>query len=184
MRATDQLIAEHRTIKEMLEVMAIVCDRLESGESVDAEHLNSIVGFIRGFADKCHHAKEEDLFFPAIEKAGIPAYSAIIGVFLLEHKIGREYVKSMADATSSYERGNGGAAKDFTKFARLYVSLLKQHIAKENNILFKMADKHLSAARQMELMEGFEKLEKEEIGSGKHEEFERILERLKDVYLK
>lgn len=72
MRPTEELVTEHNAIKRMLDILERVSRRLEIGETVDAEHLERIVDFIRGFADRCHHGKEEDLLFPEMEEAGIP----------------------------------------------------------------------------------------------------------------
>jgi hemerythrin-like domain-containing protein len=71
-KPTEELKKEHEAIKLMIRIMGSVSDRLESGKKVDPKHLDSILEFIKVFADKCHHAKEEDLLFPAMEKAGIP----------------------------------------------------------------------------------------------------------------
>jgi hemerythrin-like domain-containing protein len=62
--------------------------------------------------------------------------------------------------------------------------LLKDHIEKENSVLFMMADSRLSEKRQDELFEGFEKIEEERIGVGKHEEFHGLLKKLSGAYLK
>lgn len=63
MTATEILTNEHNAIKKMLGIAEEVCKRLESGIKIDTDHLEQIVDFIMGFADKCHHAKEENLFF-------------------------------------------------------------------------------------------------------------------------
>ncbi len=182
MRPTEILKEEHKAIKLMLRVAENVCQRLERGEAVPAEHLAEIVTFIRGFADKCHHAKEEDLLFPAMEKAGIPRQGGPIGIMLAEHEQGRNYVRNMTEAAEKYSPGNRLAASQFVENARKYIGLLTQHIDKEDNILYEIADKRLSEAAQEELESGFEKVEKEEMGPGKHEEFAQILDLLKKIY--
>jgi len=63
MTPTEQLKEEHEAIKLMLRILDKVCDKLESGEEVNPEHLDQILEFIKVFADKCHHGKEEDLLF-------------------------------------------------------------------------------------------------------------------------
>lgn len=182
MRATEQLMEEHRAIETMLNILENVCQRLETGKAVDAEHLEHILEFIRIFADRCHHGKEEDLLFPAMEKAGIPREGGPIGVMLIEHVQGRNYVRGMGEAVSRYKAGEVKAASDFIANARGYIALLRQHINKEDNILYRMADMHLSESKQQELLEQFEQVERERIGPGKHEEFHRLLEHLETVY--
>nr|MBC7245564.1 hemerythrin domain-containing protein [Chloroflexota bacterium] len=182
MRATEQLMEEHRAIERTLNILEEVCQKLEAGKAVEAEHLERILEFIRVFADQCHHGKEEDLLFPAMEMAGIPREGGPIGVMLIEHTHGREYVKGMSGAVSRYKAGESKAASDFVTNARGYIVLLRQHINKEDNILYRMADMHLSAEKQRELLEQFAQVEHERIGPGKHEEFHKLLEYLESIY--
>ncbi len=183
MRPTEQLIEEHNAIKLMLRIIEKVSQKLEAGEEVDSGHLDSIIDFIRTFADKCHHGKEEELLFSAMAEAGIPKEGGPIGVMLTEHDRGRSYVRGMSDAILSYKKGEPGAAPQIAENARNYAELLAQHIYKEDNILYPMADEHLSGDKQRELLEGFEKVEQDKIGVGKHQELHKVLHHLKDVYL-
>jgi hemerythrin-like domain-containing protein len=182
MRPTEQLKEEHKVIKHMLNVLAHVSKRLESGGEVSGEHLERIVDFIRTFADKCHHGKEEDLLFKAMEEAGVPKEGGPIAVMLTEHDQGRGYVKGMAEAGAEFKQGKEGAGKKFAANARNYVLLLTQHIDKENNILYQIADMHLSGEKQEELLRLFEKLEAERIGPGKHEEYHELVHQLEKIY--
>ncbi|MBM4388754.1 MAG: hemerythrin domain-containing protein, partial [Deltaproteobacteria bacterium] len=72
MRPTELLSQDHQVILQMLKVIEGMAKRIGSGQDVEIEHLDGVVEFIRAFADKCHHAKEENLLFPAMEAAGIP----------------------------------------------------------------------------------------------------------------
>ena len=184
MKPTEQLKEEHEAIKLMLRISEKVCEKLESGEEVDPEHLEQIVEFIKVFADKCHHGKEEDLLFTAMEEAGIPKKGGPIGVMLTEHDMGRGYVKGMSEAVAKYKAGDRKVSSAIVGNARNYIALLTQHIDKEDNILYPMADMHLSEERQKELLEEFERVEREKIGVGKHEEFHELLNHLRKVYLK
>jgi len=184
MKATEQLRSEHEGIKLMLQILEKVSRKLESEEDVVAEHLEKIIEFFRVFADKCHHGKEEDLLFPAMEAAGVPRESGPIGVMLLEHDKGRGYTKGMADAVAKYKAGDRKAAPVIASNARNYIALLTDHIEKENSVLFPMADAHLSAEKQESMLEEFEKVEIEKIGVGKHEEFHQLLDKLSAIYLK
>ncbi|MDO8504175.1 MAG: hemerythrin domain-containing protein [bacterium] len=173
MLPTEQLKNEHQAIKLMLEILEAVSGKIDAGERVNEDDLKDMVEFISVFADKCHHGKEEDLLFPAMEEAGIPKEDGPIGVMIDEHNLGRSYVKAMREAKDQ---------KDFAAAAKNYVSLLTQHIDKEDNILYQIADMHLSKEKQNELLDQFEKVEKEKIGHGKHEEFHQMLEKLKNIY--
>jgi hemerythrin-like domain-containing protein len=182
MKPTDILKNEHKAIILMLEVIESVSRELEAGEKVPAEHLDKIVDFIRGFADRCHHAKEEDLLYPAMEKTGMPRQGGPIGVMLIEHTEGREYVRKMKEAAEKYAAGDKKAGPRFAENARGYAALLSQHINKEDNILYPIADARLSPQVQAGLEKEFERVEEEVIGAGKHEEYHRLLEKLQKAY--
>lgn len=182
MRPTEQLTEEHTTIKSMLQILEKVCQKLDSGIEVNPQHLAQIIEFIKVFADKCHHGKEEDLLFPELEQAGMPRNGGPIGTMLVEHNIGREYVKGMSEAITQYQAGDRSASPRFVDNARSYIALLTQHIDKEDHGLFPAADMRLSKEKQEQLLEGFEKVEQDVIGAGRHEEFEKLLNHLKEVY--
>jgi hemerythrin-like domain-containing protein len=88
----------------------------------------------------------------------------------------------MAQAAKNYTHEPEKAAKAFSENARGYISLLRQHIQKEDNVLYPMADKHLSPEEDGKLMDAFEQIERERIGPGKHEEFHRLLKKMEGTY--
>ena len=184
MKPTEVLTTEHNAIKQMLRILEEVCKQIEAGARVETEHLERIVEFIRVFADRCHHGKEEDLLFVAMEEAGIPRHGGPIGVMLSEHDLGRSYVRKMSEAIALYAAGDASAASQFVTNARNYVALLSQHIDKEDHILYPMGDMHVSREKQARLIEEFDRVELERIGPGKHEEFHHLLDHLAAVYLK
>jgi len=97
--------------------------------------------------------------------------------------MGRGFIKAMDEAFSEYTRGEKSALAEVIHHAREYISLLLHHIDKENTVLFVMAENILSDAQQEELYEGFERIEENRIGVGKHEEFHELIHTLRDLYL-
>ncbi|MDP2914400.1 MAG: hemerythrin domain-containing protein [Candidatus Aminicenantes bacterium] len=183
MKPTDELKNEHEAIRTMLAIMSEVCDKLDTGRAIEPGHLDEIVEFVQVFADKCHHAKEEGLLFPAMVEAGIPKEGGPIGVMLTEHDLGRAFIRNVKKATPDYKSGDKKAAKAISENARGYAALLDRHIDKEDNILYPMADAHLTASKQAELLKAFERVEREVVGAGKHEQFHAMLQRLQKIYL-
>jgi hemerythrin-like domain-containing protein len=183
MKATDELRKEHEGILLMLQIVEAVSRKIQQGERIDPEDLDKIVEFLSVFADKCHHGKEEDFLFPALEASGIPNKGGPIGVMLEEHKIGRGLIAKLKDSLNLYRSGEENTTAEFTSAAGEYIELLRQHINKENNILFPMADRVLDASKDDTLFSSFEKLEKERIGPGKHKEFHVLLKQLRDKYM-
>lgn len=183
MKATDQLVQEHHGIMLMLNIMSKVADKIEKAHELNIDHQEKIIEFLKVFADKCHHGKEEDILFPVLESKGVPRENGPIGVMLFEHKVGRGFIKEMIEAFEQFKTGDKNALSKISNSMRSYINLLTGHIHKENNILFPMGDRVLSDQLQTELYEKFEKLEEEKIGLGKHDEFHRMLKDLKGIYL-
>jgi len=181
---TDELKEEHQGILFMLRILDKVAARIESRLPVEIEHLSSIVEFLQVFADRCHHGKEEELLFPALEKSGIPKEGGPIGVMLKEHQEGRSFIRGMADALEKFKKGESKNLNDYAQNARSYMALLTQHINKEDRVLFPVGEKVLSKEVQEELSKGFEKIEAERIGAGTHEELHKLLKKLEGIYLK
>lgn len=183
MQATEELVKEHEGIKLMLDILAAVAKRIEGGGAVPQKDLDGIAEFLSIFADKCHHGKEEDFLFPALEQAGVTREGGPIGVMLAEHAEGRKIISRLKDAFDAYGTGRSTAGKEISVAANEYVSLLSQHIDKENGVLFPMAEGRINEADDARLVERFEELERQRIGQGKHEQFHAMLGRLKKVYL-
>lgn len=180
----DELKMEHQAVRMTLRVLESICRRMEqSGEPVEVGHIDQLLEFFSVFVDQCHHGKEEELLFPALEALGIRRAGGPIGVLLEEHERGREYVGKMKARLSEYRVGEVSGGPGFIMEARGYIGLLDQHIHKEDNVLFPLAEKQLSEAQKTELHSGFEKIEVEKIGVGRHEEFHKMLDHLERVYL-
>ena len=183
MKATELLMKEHEAIKDSLVVLNKICDKLQSGEQVDSSHLDQIVEFIRNFADKCHHGKEEDILFVTMVEAGFQKDSGPISVMLAEHNQGRELVKGLSEAVKLYKEGDREAISSIIENAHKYSTLLDQHIEKENNILYPMANARLNEELQNNMLNEFEKFEQQKMGQDKHEKLQKILNDLKTIYL-
>jgi hemerythrin-like domain-containing protein len=182
--AVEQLKKEHAGIETMLKILDAICIKLRGGEKVDPEHLDRIVEFIRVFADRCHHGKEEEIFFPALEQAGIPKEGGPIGVMLGEHDRLRGLVHGLAETVDRYRAGEEKAGDGILLYATDYAATLRGHIEKENKVLFKMAEMHLAPEKEQELAERFEVMEVEKIGEGTHEKLHALLNRLEGFYLR
>jgi hemerythrin-like domain-containing protein len=181
----DELKMEHQAVKMTLRVLETLCRRMEQpGRAVDVRHIDQLLEFFSVFVDQCHHGKEEQLLFPALEAVGVRKEGGPIGVMLEEHERGREYVRQMKSRLSEYKAGDAAAGTGFIRESRGYVGLLDQHTDKEDNVLFPIAEKELPEAGQAELSAGFERIEVDRIGVGRHEELHRMLDHLESVYLK
>jgi hemerythrin-like domain-containing protein len=184
MTPVEILKEEHELIMIMLRILEKVCANIEAGESMNAENVGMILDFFKSFADIFHHAKEEALLFPAMEEAGVQGEGGPIGVMLSEHSRGRGLVKSMKESFEKCASGDLESLPLFINNARAYITLLSGHIAKENNVLFPMAERQITMTRQQELIDGFERVERDEIGEGIHEKYHVMLHGLRHIDLK
>jgi len=182
MLPTKSLMEDHRAIERMIRVLVTVSERLKQGENVPPGVIEKIIDFIRTFADRCHHGKEEDLLFVRAEERGVPRDGGPIGAMLEEHEMGRAYVRSMADALPKYAAGDGSTRPMLYQNAWGYANLLSQHIAKEDNILYPMIDNFLTEDDQADLLQKFEDVEHERIGHERHHEYIDLVEALETEY--
>jgi hemerythrin-like domain-containing protein len=171
MEATDILMAEHRVIERVLAVLNIAAERLEQAEPVRPGFFIDASDFIKGFADGCHHRKEEGVLFEAMVANGMSRLGGPIAVMLADHEQGRSYTRGMRAAAQKLEAGDASAQEAVITNARGYVTLLQQHIMKEDHILFPMAARVIPVAQHAQVVEDFERVEHEETGEGIHEKY-------------
>ncbi len=183
MRPTEDLVREHSDILAMIQVVREMVRRLEAGHAVDPDHIDKAVYFIRNYADKYHHAKEEDLLFPAMHEAGVPKEGGPIAVMLAEHDEGRGYVKAAAEANERYRAGDAAAGKVVAANLFNYAGLLEQHIAKENQILYPIADTHIGQTGQAELRWSFDHVNARPEMQAECDTCKAILMELDPIYL-
>lgn len=177
MKPTKQLVDEHEVIQIALKILNKISTEIGAGKNPDPDMLGRIIEFIRIYADKCHHGKEEGLLFPEMEKFGAVNEGGPIGVMLMEHGIGREFVKNMSESLENFKNNKSESLSEFAKNSKGYVNLLSEHIQKENQILYPMADSTIPLENQENLLKEFEKVE-EEIGREKIDELRRFIDGL------
>jgi hemerythrin-like domain-containing protein len=171
--AVEMLEAEHRVIQKMVAGMSVLADQLEGGEPVGVALLESIVAFLRMFADRLHHTKEESFLFPALIRRGVPSHGCPIGGLTMEHQKGRVMVGEFADAIRGYAAGEPPARDNLVKSLRALVALYPSHIWKEDYLLFPLAGKVLTPEDQQDLLDKFDKVERE-LGLDVHEVADRV----------
>jgi hemerythrin-like domain-containing protein len=174
-KATEMLSDEHRVIERVLAVLQKLTTRPVEN-SLDC--WRKTLDFFSHFADQCHHFKEEQVLFPAMEERGIPREGGPIGMMLMEHEEGRGHVRSMLAALTLAEARNEAAKDTLLENARAYLRLLREHIQKEDEVLFRIADDVIPPDEQKELLRSFEEHEAKEIGEGVHEKYLKIAEEL------
>lgn len=192
MKATADLRKEHQAVLQMLLVLESFLARAGQGQILPIDDLRESVEFLKVFVDRCHHGKEEQLLFPAVRELANPDTLRLVDQLLAEHEEGRGHVTTLASSTGFASAAQEGATQTFpacrpgeeVEYAISgYVALLRPHIAAEQKVLFPLADQILPKEIQEELEKGYQRLEDELIGSGRHEALHSILSDLKKRYI-
>ncbi len=178
--AIEILINEHAAILISLNILDEICNRIMAGIDAPVEDIIWLINFQKVFADRNHHGKEEGIFYPALEKAGISIERSPIAVMLTDHDMGRGFVNQMLEDLNKTPLNKS----EFIKLAHGYIATLKWHIEKENNILYPMGDKFLSETKQKELSESFENFDINVMGRENLAELRDKLNEFKKKYLK
>jgi hemerythrin-like domain-containing protein len=182
MRTTQELSDEHKAVLVALEIMEKVEDALEARHEGAPEHMEELLDFFRGFVDRCHHAKEEEILFPELERHGLPREGGPIEVMLAEHDSGRRHVRNMAEGLDRLRRGDAAGLDEIRSDAEAYRDLLRAHIEKEEQVLFPMADQVVTAEEAEQVRARFEAVERDQVGPGRHIAYHAMLDRLRKTY--
>jgi hemerythrin-like domain-containing protein len=178
MRATEILTNEHRIIELVLNCLEEMTDRaLEEGElNVGAARM--AVDFLRHYGDYCHHGKEERHLFRALESHGFAHEHGPVGRMLYEHDLLRQLLKRLETAIAEAESGGLSALQRYADAAHTYVAFRRDHIAKEDQHLFPLANRILTEADNAALVRSFAHVEAHEMGTGAHEKYLRLADEL------
>lgn len=149
------LMKEHENILKFVEILEEKSNSME--KKIDKEFFRKAIDFIRNYADKFHHAKEEDILFKEFNKCAEEGcvHCNPVEQMLYEHDLGRNFVKGIEEGLK--ENNN----KKITENSLGYIQLIKEHIFKEDNILYPMAEESLSEKTKKEMAVKFEKIAKE-----------------------
>jgi len=144
------LMIEHRLIEKMIAVIKKEIARMEQQGKINPEFIDLGVDFIRMYADRCHHGKEEDILFRDLNKKPLSGeHKQIVNELVEEHQQGRKIVADLVEAKGRYLRGDPEALPLMLDRMKFLVDFYPKHIEKE--------DKHFF----MPIMNYFSKEEKE-----------------------
>jgi hemerythrin-like domain-containing protein len=182
MKPTEILMNEHRVIEQVLDCLDAIVAECERTDRLAEEPARQAIDFFRTFADRCHHGKEENQLFPMMEARGYSPHAGPTEVMRIEHREGRALLGEMDAAIPGAVVGERADCSRFRTSARTYGLLLRQHIEKEDQCLFPMADRALRDEDQVELARRFDQVEHTEIGEDVHERYLEIADALSTRY--
>jgi hemerythrin-like domain-containing protein len=177
------LMEEHRIIEKALDAMEAWTAKLAAGsESDDKVELARFVSFIQGFADAYHHGKEEDVLFVAMNEHGFPSHTGPVAVMLHEHELGRSHVRALDELARQTPAWSDDDLASLGRVVREFSSLLRQHIRKEDQVLYPMADARLPAPVKDEMFRRFQDFEEEQARSGERQRLRELANALIEAH--
>ncbi len=179
MKATEILMQEHRLIEQVLDCLEEAAGRLEDGEEIDPGFFIDAAEFIAGFADGGHHRKEEDILFVAMTARDMPEDVGPVAVMLHEHEEGRRFTAGFRGAAERMHDGDADASAEVTRNAFDYVNLMREHIVKEDNVLFPMAEQIIAEDEIQRVSQEFMQILARDQENGEIERYQALVAKLK-----
>ena len=183
MKSIEIMVKEHENIRRMLKVLREVSYRIMTGGEYDLEDLPEMIDFVRNYADRLHHGKEEDILFEAmnaqIEK--LAKSGTITGIYI-EHDQGRLFIANLESGYKSFKEGDDRARLDIIGNAIAYTDLLDRHIEKENTALYKFAENMLPDEIKSKVDADCDQVENETTISGTQARYLNMLDIMEDKY--
>jgi len=176
--ATQNLEDDHVFILQLIDTMEAMSKSLEP----NIADLEDAVDLIKSYADSLHHAKEETLLFPLMAEHGFSTQQGPVAMMLHEHAQGRAFVKEMTKNIELFKNGDLSALSFIYSNMLGYGELLRNHIAKENNVLFRMADQALPKDDQETLYKQFKEVENKCLPNRQKKDFIARIEKLTQIY--
>jgi hemerythrin-like domain-containing protein len=169
------LMIEHRLIERMIRVLGRHHEQIAAGCDLDEPLLDAGVDFLRTYADRCHHGKEEDIFFRSLAARDIaPDHRGLVDELLAEHQRARGLVGRLADAKKQYAAGDRARNADVAETLRQLTELYPAHIEKEDKRLFLPAMEYYTGEEQAAMLGEFSEFDRKLI----HERYRAVVAQL------
>lgn len=158
---TSVMVKEHQLILRMITLVEKNVTLMEQGRFRNWQFFIDAVDFIRNYADRFHHAKEEDVLFVELIKNGMPEKQSPIEAMHIEHDQGRAFVRALEEAAERARDGVAGQIPIIVENARGYIALLREHIDKEDNILYPLAERILPETVRDRMTQAYQRAEQQ-----------------------
>lgn len=168
----DVLSEEHRTILGVLAAAEREVERVEAGRPLRLSFWHGYLDFMEHYADRCHHGKEEDVLFAELEQNGLPRDMGPTHCMRTEHDTMRAGRRRLTELLT------GDDLPAICRAARSGIDMLREHIEKEDHVLFPMAKSMLPHDAVQRVREGFARVEHVDMGEGAHCRYEALAKTL------
>lgn len=183
MDGINLMVDEHKFIKRMLEVIRKACIGIMNGKDIDYADFDKMIDFVKNYADNHHHGKEEKILFNRmIDEIGGAAEKLVRFGMLVEHDLGRLFMKNLEESLLAVRNGDEDAKVDVIANAVSYTHLLNRHIYKEDNVAYPFAKRELSSETLKKIDSECDNFEKDMEKSGVQDKYIESLEFLERKY--
>ncbi len=171
MKPRGPMMIEHRLIEKMLKITGKEVDNIKKTKKVDSIFIDTIVDFIRTYADRTHHGKEEDILFRELEKKKMnSADTRLMRELIDEHIKARKIVGELVKANSDYIAGNSGSIEIIIDRLDFLINFYPVHIKKEDDVFFPDTEKYFTAEELDKMLNDFWEFDRKMI----HEKYNRL----------
>ncbi len=175
MKPRGSLMIEHRLIEKMFKRVETEIDRIRNEETANPVFIDTMVDFIRTYADLTHHGKEEDILFRDLAaKQMSNEDDRIMQELIEEHKYGRNTVKELVEAKDRYLLGDANALQTVVGKLGAWAEFYARHIEKEDKVFFPSTEHYFSQAELDDMLAEFWELDRKMI----HEKYKAVVEQL------
>ena len=166
---------EHRLIERMIGLIEAAAEQIQSERRVDPAFVEKAVDFIRVYADRTHHGKEEDILFRDLAGKDLSADDRrVMDELVEEHVFGRKTSKSLEEANNPYGNGDAPALDDIAARLRTLAEFYPKHIEKEDRVFFPSSRAYFTDEEDQAMLQEFREFDQRMI----HEKYEEVVESL------
>jgi len=181
MKPTEELIYEHKAITSMLSVMNTISNNIKEKKVFYTNDVEKIIDFLSIYVEKCHRNKEENVFYPTLLLSKYPPEG--VGEMINEHKLAKGCLNEIACCVENFKLGSTFSGEMIADCMANYVQLIEDHIQKEENDYFPLANKVLSKDAQTEISKQFKLINDEFVGQDIQTRYDELLKSLESKYL-
>lgn len=181
--SVDIMMREHQNILRMVKVIRNMCYEVYTDKKMEEQDFLDIVDFVKNYADKHHHGKEEEIMFQSmVDHLGKIGENLITHGMLVEHDYGRLYMRDLQEALAAYQAGDEKRIIDIIASAISYTHMIERHIKKEDELVYPYGSKHMPEDVMHEVDEKTVQFEKDAAADGIQEHYLQMIERLEKKY--
>ncbi len=177
MQPRGLLMIEHRLIERMIILIDKEIKKIENTQEVNHSFIDIAVDFIKTYADRTHHGKEEDILFSELSKKKLsPADMNLMQELIQEHILARATTTAIIEASAAHQKGDTAAISLIVEHLRKLVTFYPKHMEKEDQTFFPTSMTYFSDAEQQTMLEEFWEFDRKLI----HEKYKSIIDSLEE----